>query len=69
MYIYDQYGEDALKEGTGGGGGGGRNPFDIFESVFGGGGDGGRSRERMCSTVKGQTVGHQVDVPAAKVQE
>lgn len=34
--IYDQYGEDALKEGIGGG----RdfhNPFDIFESFFGGG--------------------------------
>jgi DnaJ-class molecular chaperone len=35
--IYDQYGEDALKEGMGGGGGGGGNPFDIFESFFGGG--------------------------------
>ncbi|XP_009596179.1 dnaJ protein homolog [Nicotiana tomentosiformis] len=34
--IYDQYGEDALKEGMGGGGGG-HNPFDIFESFFGGG--------------------------------
>lgn len=33
--IYDQYGEDALKEGMGGGGGG-HNPFDIFESFFGG---------------------------------
>ncbi|RWW49123.1 hypothetical protein BHE74_00044752 [Ensete ventricosum] len=32
--IYDQYGEDALKEGMGGGGG--HNPFDIFESFFGG---------------------------------
>ncbi|CAI0447542.1 unnamed protein product [Linum tenue] len=38
--IYDQYGEDALKEGMGGGGGGGHNPFDIFESFFGGGGFG-----------------------------
>eukprot|EP00897_Mesotaenium_endlicherianum_P000591 jgi/Mesen1/10532/ME000083S10039 len=37
--IYDQYGEDALKEGMGGGGGG-HNPFDIFESFFGGGGGG-----------------------------
>ncbi|XP_024359349.1 dnaJ protein homolog isoform X1 [Physcomitrium patens] len=35
--LYDQYGEDALKEGMGGGGGG-HNPFDIFESFFGGGG-------------------------------
>ena len=34
--IYDQYGEDAIKEGMGGGGDG-HNPFDIFESFFGGG--------------------------------
>ncbi|XP_026443206.1 chaperone protein dnaJ 2-like [Papaver somniferum] len=52
MHTYNQYGEDALKEGMEGGGGGGRYPFDTFESVFGGGGgfgleDGGRSRERM----------------------
>ena len=33
--IYDQYGEDALKEGMGGGGGGGVDPFDIFSSFFG----------------------------------
>lgn len=33
--IYDQYGEDAIKEGMGGGGEG-HNPFDIFESFFGG---------------------------------
>ncbi|KAL8202060.1 hypothetical protein R6Q57_011207 [Mikania cordata] len=33
--IYDQYGEDALKEGMGGGGGG-HDPFDIFLSFFGG---------------------------------
>jgi DnaJ family protein A protein 2 len=32
--IYDQYGEDALKEGMGGGGGG-VDPFDIFSSFFG----------------------------------
>ena len=35
--IYDQYGEDALKEGMGGGGGGAHDPFDIFQSFFGGG--------------------------------
>ena len=35
--IYDEYGEDALKEGAGGPGGGmGGNPFDIFENLFGG---------------------------------
>lgn len=37
--VYDQYGEDALKEGMGGGGSAGaHNPFDIFEQFFGGGG-------------------------------
>lgn len=36
--IYDQYGEDALKEGMGGGGASGHSPFDIFEQFFGGGG-------------------------------
>lgn len=35
--IYDQYGEDALKEGMGSSGGGGHDPFDIFQSFFGGG--------------------------------
>lgn len=39
--IYDQYGEDALKEGMGGGGGV-HNPFDIFESFFGGSPFGGK---------------------------
>ncbi len=34
--VYDQYGEDALKEGMGGGGAS-HNPFDIFESFFSGG--------------------------------
>lgn len=33
--IYNQYGEDALKEGMGGGSSG-HSPFDIFESFFGG---------------------------------
>lgn len=41
--VYDEYGEEAVKEGMGGGGGGfgGGNPMDIFESLFGGGGFGG----------------------------
>ena len=46
--LYDEYGEDALKDSIGGGGGGfGANPFDIFENLFGGnpfGGGGGASR-------------------------
>lgn len=33
--LYDQYGEDALKEGMGGGAGV-HDPFDIFQSFFGG---------------------------------
>ena len=40
--IYDQYGEDALKEGMGGGGGG-HDPFDIFQSFFGGNPFGGKT--------------------------
>lgn len=32
--IYDQYGEEALKEGAGGG----HDPFDLFSSFFGTGG-------------------------------
>lgn len=39
--IYDQYGEDALKEGMGAGGGG-HDPFDIFQSFFGGNPFGGK---------------------------
>ncbi|KAI7744852.1 hypothetical protein M8C21_023753, partial [Ambrosia artemisiifolia] len=31
--IYDQYGDDALKEGMDGGGGG-HDPFDIFQFFF-----------------------------------
>lgn len=40
--LYDQYGEDALKEGMGGGSSF-HNPFDMFESFFGGGGFGGQT--------------------------
>lgn len=45
--IYDQYGEDALKEGMGGGGPA-HNPFDIFESFFGGGAFGGKTIFFFC---------------------
>lgn len=44
--IYDQYGEDALKEGMGGGGGG-HDPFDIFQSFFGGNPFGGKRLESL----------------------
>jgi DnaJ family protein A protein 2 len=60
--IYDQYGEEGLKDGGGGGGG---SPFDIFEAMFGGGGNpfggggrgGGRQRQR-----KGEDVVHALKV-------
>ncbi|KAI3925971.1 hypothetical protein MKW98_028107 [Papaver atlanticum] len=46
--IYDQYGEDAVKEvgGMGGGGGGGHDPFEMFQSFFGrqNGGPGGKRK-------------------------
>lgn len=50
--IYDQYGEEALKEGMGGGGGGG-GMADIFDMFTGGGGGGRRSqRERRSEDVQ-----------------
>lgn len=52
--IYDQYGEDALKEGMGGGGGGGHDPFDIFSPFFGGsqfGGNGWALVENLSSNL------------------
>ncbi|KAH9301446.1 hypothetical protein KI387_013029, partial [Taxus chinensis] len=63
--IYDQYGEDALKEGMGGGGAS-HNPFDIFESFFGGspfggsGFGGGSSRGRRQK--QGEDVVHPLKV-------
>ncbi|KAF9687685.1 hypothetical protein SADUNF_Sadunf02G0118800 [Salix dunnii] len=61
--IYDQYGEDALKEGMGpGGGGGGHNPYDIFESFFGGGGFGGGSSSRGRRQKQGEDVAHPLKV-------
>lgn len=60
--LYDQYGEDALKEGMGAGGGG-HDPFDIFSSFFGGspfGGGGGSSRGRRQR--RGEDVIHPLKV-------
>uniref|UniRef100_A0A2P2HWC4 DnaJ homolog subfamily A member 1-like n=1 Tax=Hirondellea gigas TaxID=1518452 RepID=A0A2P2HWC4_9CRUS len=54
--IYDQGGEQSLKEGGGGGPGGFSSPMDIFDMFFGGGG-GRRNRER-----KGKDVIHQMSV-------
>ena len=63
--IYDQYGEEGLKEGGMGGGGG--SPFDIFEAMFGGnpfgpcGGGGGRGGGRQRQR-KGEDVVHGLKV-------
>jgi len=53
--IYDQGGEQALKEGGSGGGGGFTSPMDIFDMFFGGGGR--RNREK-----KVKDVVHQMNV-------
>ena len=54
--LYDNYGEEGLKEmGNGGGPGGGADPFDVFSQFFGGGG--GRRGPR-----KGDDVNHTLKV-------
>ncbi|XP_021892668.1 dnaJ protein homolog ANJ1 [Carica papaya] len=58
--IYDQFGEDALKEGMGGGGPA-HDPFDIFQSFFGGspfGGGSSRGRRQR----RGEDVVHPLKV-------
>uniref|UniRef100_A0A0A9CTF6 GSVIVT00002640001 n=1 Tax=Arundo donax TaxID=35708 RepID=A0A0A9CTF6_ARUDO len=59
--IYDQYGEDALKEGMGGGGGM-HDPFDIFQSFFGGSPFGGGGSSRGRRQRKGEDVVHPLKV-------
>lgn len=54
--LYDNYGEEGLKE-MGGGGGGGGDPFDIFSQFFGGGGGRGPRGPR-----KGDDVNHTLKV-------
>ncbi|KAE8714864.1 hypothetical protein F3Y22_tig00110187pilonHSYRG00159 [Hibiscus syriacus] len=58
--IYDQYGEDALKEGMDGGAGA-HDPFDIFSPFFGGSPfGGGNSRGRRQR--RGEDVVHPLKV-------
>ncbi|GER56964.1 DnaJ [Striga asiatica] len=59
--IYDQYGEDALKEGIGGGGGM-HDPFDIFSSFFGGSPFGGGGSSRGRRQRRGEDVVHPLKV-------
>ncbi|KAB2073998.1 hypothetical protein ES319_A07G123700v1 [Gossypium barbadense] len=58
--IYDQYGEDALKEGMGGGAAA-HDPFDIFSSFFGGSPFGGAS-SRGRRQRRGEDVVHPLKV-------
>jgi DnaJ family protein A protein 2 len=47
--IYDQYGEDALKDGMGGGSSSDfHSPFDIFEQLFPGSGTFGGNQNTLC---------------------
>ncbi|XP_068634075.1 chaperone protein dnaJ A6-like [Aristolochia californica] len=57
--MYDQYGEDALKDGMGPGSSS-HSPFEIFEHLFGGGFGGGNSRGRRQKT--GEDVVHSLKV-------
>ncbi|PNW69999.1 hypothetical protein CHLRE_17g701500v5 [Chlamydomonas reinhardtii] len=58
--IYDQYGEDAIKEGMGNAGGHGGGMSDLFEQMFGMGGGGGGRRQRER---KSEDVVHKLQVP------
>jgi len=58
--LYDQGGEQAIKEGGMGGGGGMGNPMDIFDMFFGGGDPFGRGRQRGPRRTK--NLVHQLSV-------
>jgi len=59
--IYDEGGEQAIKEGPGGGGGGFSSPMDIFDMFFGGNMSGRRGGGRE-GPKKGRDTVHQLSV-------
>jgi len=61
--IYDQYGEDGLKDHAQGGGGGG--PEDLFSAFFGGGGR--RRSQRESGPQKGDDIKHPLKVTLAQL--
>ena len=59
--IYDQGGEQAIKEGGSGGGGGGfHSPMDIFDMFFGGGDPFGRGGGRQRGPRRTKNLVHQL---------
>merc|ERR1719495_2506807 len=60
--IYDQGGEQAIKEGGSGGGGGFHSPMDIFDMFFGGGDPFGRGGPRTRGPRRTKNLVHQLSV-------
>jgi len=60
--LYDQAGEQGIKEGGGGGGGGGMNPMDISDMFFGGGGGDPFGRGRGRGPRRTKNLMHQLSV-------
>jgi len=60
--IYDQGGEQAIKEGGSGGGGGFHSPMDIFDMFFGGGDPFGRGGGRARGPRRTKNLVHQLSV-------
>merc|ERR550534_1691555 len=60
--LYDQAGEQGIKEGGSGGGGAGMNPMDIFDMFFGGGGGDPFGRGRQRGPRRTKNLVHQLSV-------